>query len=154
MMQWVELITKLATIVATLVAAVGVIVAVHSYRTSVRLKRAEWLQKLYQQFYESDRYKEISCILDYRPEKEISDLHARLVDLTRDDLADKLWEYLNFFEFVAGLLKLKQITEEDLNLLFQYPLQNIAADEKIMATLHSEGFEYLHAFMCKAHGLQ
>lgn len=122
---------------------------VHSYRMSVRLKRAEWLQKLYQQFYETDRYKETARILDYRPEKEISNLHARLEDLTRDDLADNLWEYLNFFEFAAGLLKLKQITQKDLNLLFQYPLQRIAADDMIMARLHPEGFENLYELLCK-----
>ena len=47
------------------------------------------------------------------------------------------------FEFVAGLLKLKQITIEDLMLLFEYPLRRIAGDEQIMARLGQEGYEHL-----------
>ena len=35
----------------------------------------------------------------------------------------------------------------DLTLLFQYPLQKIAEDEKIMARLEPEGFENLDALL-------
>jgi len=48
-----EIIAKLATITATLVGGFGVFLAANSYRQSVRLKRAEWLLKLYQEFMKS-----------------------------------------------------------------------------------------------------
>jgi hypothetical protein len=81
-----EIIAKLATITATLVTAVGMIV--NSYRQSVRLKRAEWLQKLYQQFYELDRYRTVRDILDYRTERELSEIYAHLGDQSQGDLAE------------------------------------------------------------------
>ena len=130
-----ETIAKLATIAAALVGAIGAAFAVNAYRQSVRLKRAEWLQKLYQQFYELERYKTVREILDYRPERELSEIYAHLNDESKGVLVDQLWDYLNFFEFVAGLLKLKQIASEDLKLLFEYPLQRIADDQQIMARL-------------------
>lgn len=48
-----------------------------------------------------------------------------------------------FFEFVAGLVELKQITSEDLKLLFEYPLRRIAGDEQIMARLSEQSYEHL-----------
>ena len=142
-----EIIAKLATIAAALVGTAGAVFAVKAYWQSVRLKRAEWLQKLYQQFYELERYRTVREILDYRPERELSRIYAHLQDQSKDDLVDQLWDYLNFFEFVAGLLKLKQITSADLKLLFEYPLRRIADDQQIMAKLSLEGYEHLHALL-------
>jgi hypothetical protein len=142
-----EIIAKLATITATLVGGIGVFVAANSYRQSVRLKRAEWLQRLYQQFYELDRYRAVRDILDYRMERELSEIYAHLGDQLQGDLVDKLWDYLNFFEFVAGLVELKQITNEDLKLLFEYPLRRIAIDERIMAKLGEQSYEHLAALL-------
>jgi hypothetical protein len=58
-----------------------------------------------------------------------------------------LWDYLNFFEFVAGLAELKQITSEDLELLFEYPLRRIAKDEQIMAKLGEQSYEHLDSLL-------
>ena len=138
---------KLATITGVLVGAASVVFAVKSYMQSVRVRRAEWLQKLYQQFYEIGRYKAIREILDYRPELELAQIHAHLQDQSIDDLVDQLWDYLNFFEFVAGLRDLKQIKEEDLKLLFDYPLRRIIDDGQIMDRLEQEGFEQLHKLL-------
>jgi hypothetical protein len=142
-----EIIAKIATTIATLVGAIGVSFAVNSYSQSVRLKRAEWLQKLYQQFYELDRYRTVREILDYRPERELAEIYAHLSDQSKDDLVDQLWKYLNFLEFVAGLVELKQIRMANLELLFEYPLQRIADDEQIMARLSQEGYEHLHVLL-------
>jgi hypothetical protein len=86
-------------------------------------------------------------VLDYRPERQLSEIYKHLHDQSRDDLVDKLWDYLNFFEFVAGLLKLKQITSEDLKLLFDYPLRRVAKDEQIMARPAEEGYEFLNLLL-------
>jgi len=87
-----EIIAKIATIIATLVGAIGVGFAVNSYRQSVRLKRAEWLQRLYQQFYELDRYRTVREILDYRPERELAEIYAHLSDQSKGDIMDQLWD--------------------------------------------------------------
>ena len=142
-----ETIAKLATIAAALVGAIGAAFAVNAYRQSVRLKRAEWLQKLYQQSYELERYKTVREILDYRPERELSEIYAHLNDESKGVLVDQLWDYLNFFEFVAGLVELKQIRMADLKLLFEYPLERIADDEQIMARLSQESYEHLYILL-------
>jgi hypothetical protein len=140
MKETLAIIGKVVAIAASLVGIGGAIYALMSYHQSVRLKRAEWLQKLYQQFYELDRYRAIRNILDYRPARELGEIHASLQDQSSNDLVKQLWDYLNFFEFVAGLEKLKQITAEDMKLLFEYPLRRISEDERIMAQLAPEGF--------------
>lgn len=68
------------------------------------------------------------CVMSsiYRTERDLFEIYAHPGDKSKSDLVDKLWDYLNFFEFVAGLVELKQITREDLKLLFEYPLRRIA----------------------------
>ncbi|MGP8242890.1 MAG: hypothetical protein ACLQVN_00050 [Bryobacteraceae bacterium] len=96
MKETLDIIGKLVTILVAMVGIVGAISALMSYRQSVRLKRAEWLQKLYQQFYELDRYQAIRDILDYRPARELGEIHASLQDQSSNDLVKQLWDYLNF----------------------------------------------------------
>ena len=136
-----EIVGKCVTIFAAAVGALSAGFAAISYRGSVRLKRAEWLQKLYQQFYEVDRYKKIREILD--SERELSDFHVLMDSHPNDDLVWQLWDYLNFFEFVASLKKLKQIEDDDLKLLFEYPIQRIKENARIMGRLEGQGYEQL-----------
>src|SRR5277367_1758575 len=147
-MNW-DAILKAAPIaaaVAALFAATGALIAAFSYRHNVRLKRGEWLQRLFQQFYEQERYRYIRDLLDYRQERELVSLHEHLHAETRDAYVDQLWDYLNFFEFVEGLVKLKQISAEDRNYLFEYPLRRIGADKDGRDALRREGFERLAAY--------
>jgi hypothetical protein len=136
-------ISKWVTIAAAALAALSAIIAAVSFAYGVRVKRAEWLQKLYQQFYEQERYREMRETLDYRPERELNRLHQRVLDGTRDATTDQLWEYLNFFEFVESLVKLKQIKPRDRDFLFDYPRKKIREDGVIRGKLKSEGFERL-----------
>ncbi len=147
-MTWPKTIVEWSPIAATIVGAIGASVALTTYKHSVRLKRGEWLQKLYQQFYEVARYRTIRQILDYKPERELSRIHAHLNAGSEDDLVDQLWDYLNFFEFVAGLVRLKQIDREDIKLLFEYPLGKIRDDLQIVDRLKAEGYENLDKLLC------
>jgi hypothetical protein len=97
--------------------------------------------------YEVERYRTVRDVLDYRTERELFEIYAHLRDESQSDLVDNLWDYLNFFEFVAGLVELKQITSEDLKLLFEYPLRRIADDEQIMARLSEQSDEHLDALL-------
>jgi hypothetical protein len=51
-------------------AVVGGWIALVTYRGNLRLKRAEWMEKLHSKFYESPNYKRIRRILDYRCEPD------------------------------------------------------------------------------------
>ena len=92
----IDLVLKLLTIV-------GGVVAVVTFLRSAKLKRSEWLYNLHNKFYEPDTYKRVRRILDYEPQVELSALKRSIEEGLDDDLAEALVDYLNFFEFVAGL---------------------------------------------------
>jgi hypothetical protein len=77
-------------------AAIGGWFALQTYQGNVRLKRAEWIDKLHTKFYEAETYKRMRHFLDYRPAPEFANLQQAL---TNDGLDDKLCErfvdYLN-----------------------------------------------------------
>ena len=79
--------------------------------------------------------------------RELGEIYGSIQGQSSGELVKQLWSYLNFFEFVTGLLELKQITRDDLDLLFDYPLRRIREDERIMAQLGPEGFEHLNAYL-------
>ncbi len=58
-------------------------------------------------------------------------------------LADDLWRYLNFFELLAGLRQLRQISDEEIVRLFDYDLRLIKRQAFIMDALDPEGFDGL-----------
>ncbi len=142
-----DLIVKCVTIASLVAAGVSAAFAARSYGQSVRLKRAEWLRGLHERFYESDLYREIRRILDYESEPEFSRIKEHLIAETHDAYVEQLFDYLNFFEFVAGLLTLKQVTFDDLMLLFEYHLNVIARDEAIMDHVAGAGYEQLTALL-------
>lgn len=54
-----------------------------------------------------------------------------------------LWRYLNFFELLAGLRQLRQISDEEIVQLFDYDLRLIKRQAFIMNSLDPEGFDGL-----------
>jgi gamma-glutamylcyclotransferase (GGCT)/AIG2-like uncharacterized protein YtfP len=143
--SWAEAALKWVTLAAAIVGIVGAWIAVRSYRDGVRLKRAEWLQKLHEQFYGSDRYREMRTILDYESDPEFSLIKKYLAAQTRDQYVSQLFDYLNFFEFVAALEQLRQLKFDHLMLLFEYPLKIIARSAYAQAT--QGGYEQLAALL-------
>ena len=138
------------TILAEVLKALGGLIAVLSfpfalltYARSVRTRRAEWLASLHEKFFESNRYREIRRVLDYRPEPEYGDLVKAITAQSHHALADELYRYLNFFEFLAGLRGLGQISDEEIIGLFDYDLRLITQHDFIMSTLRPQGFERL-----------
>ena len=129
--------------IRTAFTVIGGLWALWIYHSNLRLKRAEWLQKLHQQFYESERYRKVREILDYRPRRELAELHEAVAADASSQLATDLFDYLNFFEFVAGFAGLKQLQKQDVQLAFDYPLRMIARDDVVMAQVDSQGYESL-----------
>src|SRR5256885_1072660 len=97
--------------VGGLVAILGFPLALFTYYRSVRTKRAEWLASLHEKFFESDRYTNIRRVLDYHVEPEYAELASAVMTQRHHHLADELYRYLNFFELLAGLRALKQISD-------------------------------------------
>lgn len=126
-----------------LVAIVGAPLAYLTYRRSVKTKRAEWLQSLHGKFFETERYTAIRRVLDYSEEPTYSALAGAVASGTHHPLADELWRYLNFFELLAGLKQLGQISDKEIVRLFDYDLRLIQRQEFIMKALDPEGFDGL-----------
>lgn len=129
------------------VALIGLAVALVNYRRSVRTRRAEWLASLHEKFFESDRYKEVRRVLDYHSEPQYAELTGAIAAGTHHVLADELYRYLNFFELLAGLRLLGQISDEEIIGLFDYDLRLIKQHEFVAASLRPQGFERLAALL-------
>jgi hypothetical protein len=114
--------------VLLVVSIVGGIVAVVTYRRDANRRRAEWLMSFYEKFYEEERYKRVRYILDYKP-GEYADLKQALESGNADERVEAIVDYLNFFEFVASLWCLGQISLRDVRMLFQYYLENLESHD-------------------------
>jgi len=110
------------------------------YRDTLRLRRAEWLQKLFTSFYEKAGYRQMREILDGRHRNPgESAMHA----ITRLGKESELDDYLNFFEFLAGLRALRQVHRKDALTLFEYWIQRLRSDQEIVAYINGFGYENL-----------
>lgn len=122
-------------------------VTVYTYWKNSSLKRAEWLYQLYQKFYEEDHYKEIRRILDYDPADDLGRLRYGIENDCECQLVEALVDYLNFFEFIATLWQLKQLTLKELSMVFQYYVLELRKHDFVMEFMHNEGFRSLPALI-------
>ncbi|WP_417242270.1 hypothetical protein [Celeribacter sp.] len=67
--------------------------ALMTYRRDAKLYRSEWLYRLYQQFYENDRFDPVRRILDYEPEDEIRQLSTDIDNMDGTDMARQLCDH-------------------------------------------------------------
>ncbi|HWC73032.1 MAG TPA: hypothetical protein VG454_03770 [Gemmatimonadales bacterium] len=138
-MDW----TQSAEIATKVAAATAVLLAYLQYRRSVRTRRAEWLSSLHEKFFESGRYEEIRQVLDYSDEPSYVALESAVRQGTFNPLANELYRYLNFFELLASLRRLGQISDKEILALFEYDLRMITRHGFIIDALAPQGFERL-----------
>lgn len=126
--------------VATLV---GGAVTIYTYWKNSGLKRAEWLYQLYEKFYEAEYYKKMRQLIDYEREEQIAKLRNGVENDCEDELIESLVDYLNFFEFIASLWKLGQLSEREICMVFEYYILRVSDYDFINRFMAEEGFEYL-----------
>lgn len=147
----IALVKDIITIAASVIAVGTLLIAFNTYRNSVRQRRAEWLDKLYERFYEKEHYKEIRRILDYRPEVDYQNLQRALSGQTVDhQVCENFVNYLNFFEHVASLWRLNQLSQEEILMLFEYYLRLLRKIDFVWAFIQSNGFESLTLMLKQA----
>jgi hypothetical protein len=133
--DWLEI---LGLLIGVFVAAWGV----WTYRRAVVTRHAEWLHSLYSKFYEESHYKKTRRLLDYGPADELQ----RVYDGLRQgdaELSEPIVDYLNFFEFIAGLWVMGELSTEEIRHLFDYYLRLIARHPPILEFVATQGFENL-----------
>lgn len=113
------------------------------YWRNSRLRRVEWLYQLYDKFFHLERHSEIRKLIDYGSKAELDRLQKELRGSGRKKLEEKLVDFLNFFEFIASLWKLKQLRLNEILMMFDYYLRRIGDHQFIMIYLKDNGFEGL-----------
>lgn len=129
-----------------LVAVVAPLIALFTYRKNAKTKRAEWLSTLHAKFFESTNYKRVRGIIDYAP-PALATLQECISSGEYNELAESFVDYLNFFEFIASLWKLGQLDIDEVAMLFEYYLNNLATHKFITDFIAAQGFENLRGLL-------
>lgn len=127
--------------------------ALRTFEHTVRLKRAEWLDKLHSKFYESENYKRIRRILDYQLEPDYEQLERAVSRKKIDEescvLAENFVDFLNFFEYIAALRRTGQLSDEEIFMLFEYYLRLLNRRPFVVEYVKKYGFENLSQLLSK-----
>ncbi|MEX0701625.1 MAG: hypothetical protein WD069_05955 [Planctomycetales bacterium] len=128
-------------------AAIGGMFSLYFWRCTVKTRRAEWLHSLYSKFYEEGFYKNTRILLDYRPAADIDKLYRGLDEGCYPEICEPLVDYLNFFEFIAGLWMMGQLSLSEVRMLFQYYIELLVAHPPVIKFIDAQGFENLRALI-------
>ncbi len=126
------------------VAAGAAISAVLVFYWNSSLERAKWASSLYDKFDDSDRLKVVRDVLDDPPNCETV---RELVASETSNFTD----YLNFFEFIGLLVQSRQVSHEQVEVLFGYYLDCLNRHRvvRIYVENASKGFEELNAMLIR-----
>ena len=142
----------IVSIIGLVIVAFTAIAGLIKYGDSVKLRRSEWLYKLYNQFYVEPNLKEIRQMIDSEKGKRmIEELIVRdETSLNEQELKqlNQFTDYCNFFEFIMYLKKSKVLNKNDVKDVFQYYLDLFPSDV-IEKYLEKVGFELLHDYLEK-----
>ena len=118
--------------------------AASTYDRTANLERAKWVAQLYERFYEKASLKNIRDVLD--DAHDSADIRA-LVATEKPEFTD----YLNFFEYVAYLIEIEQLKDNDVKAIFQYYLDNLRSHTSVIGYISepNHGYEYLSHYLKK-----
>lgn len=140
-MAWFDLILKVS-------ALVGGALAILTFWRTAKVRRAEWLSNLHAKFFEGSAYKQIRRALDSsESDAELSQLRSSIAADSSSELVEAFVDYLNFFEFVASLRKLRQLKSKEISMLFDYYLRLLCKHEFVRDYIRKHGFEELDALI-------
>jgi len=163
---WGTYLAGAGTIVLAVAAIVTGVLAIREYRSRTQAEKVKWLFELFEKFYEGDNYKAIRKRIDYdnlddirKAMRQESIGNPPLSD-TQKVVLDEFTEYLNFFEMIAYLKQEKQLTQHDIEAMFQYYLRRLLQvdkDSRIRGYIKEQGFENLDRLLVEcakesAHG--
>ncbi len=92
---------------------------------------------------ETERYAHVRRVPDYREEPLFTQLGRAVSAGTHLALADEFYHYLNFFELMASLNQLGEISDQEIVGLLEYDLSLLSEHRFILDALGAQGFERL-----------
>lgn len=132
-------------------AGIGGYFTIRTYVRNSRLREAEWLHSLFEKFYHDSKYTKVRRILDHESSPELELLRHSLAENEsqvedfdtkqaegRNALEEEVIDYLNFFEFIAILNALKQLSPKEIHMMFGYYLGRLRDDKVIMGYIQRE----------------
>jgi len=147
---WGAYLSGCGALALALAAIVAGFLAISDYRTRVLAEKSKWFLQLYEKLFEGGQFKDVRRKLDYGDTDEIKMLiqhDEQSLEFTEAQQAkfDAFTDYLNFFEFIARLKEIGQLTSDDINATFNYYLFLLTKprNPEIRRYLKKEGFENL-----------
>jgi hypothetical protein len=147
---WGNYLTGTATLILAFAAVAAGSLAISDYRKRMVAEKSKWLLQLYEKLFENPQYKSVRRQLDF---EDTDDIRALIkLDADKGKFApdeqtrfDAFTDYLNFFELVAHLKVIGQLTSDDIQATFDYYLKLLTPQHnpQIRSYLKKEGFENL-----------
>ena len=143
----IQAIFQIVSMLGVIGAAIGVSIAFRNYQSQQLTKRAEWLDSLFERFYQKDDFKKIRKWYETKEIEKVINEDDNIVS----DEEERITDYLNFFEFIASLEARGSLMLQDVLDLFEYYLQKIKRSPKSMKWIEREdyGFEKLRNLLNK-----
>jgi hypothetical protein len=134
----------LIPIAGIIIASFAAFQSISVYKKNSEFERSKWLYSLFEKFFYENQYSEIRRFLDYDDEPEIQRLKEAVISHTETQLEEKLVDYLNFFEFIAILWKLEQLSISEIRMMFDYYIRRLGEYDFVMHYLEQQSFENLN----------
>ena len=151
---WGAYLAGCGTLAVSLAAIVTGSLAYRDYRTRLLADKSKWLFQLYEKLFESAQYKGVRRKIDYGETEEIKmliklDAENEKFTEAQQGVFDQFTDYLNFFEFLARLKEVGELTSQDISATFDYYLKLLARkrNPEIRQYLEKEGFESLNKLL-------
>lgn len=128
---------------AVLGGVIGGTITIYIYYRNSTLRRAEWLYSLFEKFFYQSYYADIRQLLTYGKEEQFKRLRDAIQNHSNESLEEKFVDYLNFFEFIASLWQLRQLSIREIRMMFDYYIRELGDHPFIMKYIQDEGYEGL-----------
>ncbi len=137
-----EVLVKVAQIVGFILAGISLVFTAVTYFKNNKLKRGEWLKSLFEKFYEGKTFSKIRKEIEYERIAIYLQLNEN-GEVRSEETEEELVDYLNFFEFIATLVKNGHLRKDEVNQMFGYFLKAINKNDFLKNYLIKYDFENL-----------
>jgi hypothetical protein len=139
-----ELARNWAQVFAFLGALAAGVFALFRYWRSEQTQQTEQVREFFRMFFESDRHKHIRFVLENPANPEFDKLRRDVLDDGAPrELEEKFIDYLNFFEFVVGLMHRRMVARREVEWMFQHFIDRLFAIDWVRDYIAEWGFEEL-----------
>jgi hypothetical protein len=114
-----------------------------TFWNNLKVRRAEWLSRLHESFYLRPELKPIRAALDYEGEANRELFRCIESEPENAKTLEPLVDYLNFFEFIAVLGEMDQLSDREIKLMFGYYLTGIGESRTLVRFCEKGGFKNL-----------